>query len=130
MTSTYSRPTPDSSDSSSNAPYSYWNPNAPTLRNSIASSEASDGIATLARTEVFYDDPATTGNPTQKTTWDSTKGGYSNPLSPSNSISISHAYDSYGNLLRTTDARGNVPGASVYNRTEYVYGDIDGQGHT
>jgi RHS repeat-associated protein len=117
-TNTYSRPTPDWSDSSSNASYSYWNPNAPTLRNAIAATEVSDGAATLARTEVFYDDPATTGNPTQKTTWDSAKGGYSNPLSSGNSVSVFTQYNQYGSPILATDARGI--------QTQFVYGLVGG----
>ncbi|HYP52627.1 MAG TPA: hypothetical protein VEQ42_03755, partial [Pyrinomonadaceae bacterium] len=61
---------------------------------------------TLSRTEYAYDSPTTTGNLTQQKSWDSTKGGCSNPLHAGNSVSVSHQYDSYGNRWLTTDARG------------------------
>src|SRR5437879_6460655 len=48
-----------------------------------------------------------TGNLTQQTSWDSTKGGYSNPLNGGNSISVSNQYDFWssgtsGRLIQTT----------------------------
>ena len=48
--------------------------------------------------------------------WDSTKGNYSNPLTISNSVSVTMQYDSYGNPTLTTDAKGT--------QTQITYGDI------
>ena len=95
-TNSYARWAPGASDSSSNVADSYWNSTSPNLKNAIASSEVSNGSTTLARTELFYDDPASTGNLTQQKSWDSTKGGYSSPLTSGNSVSVSHQYDGYG----------------------------------
>jgi RHS repeat-associated protein len=117
-TNTLARWTPDASDSSSSVADSYWDSTAPSLRDAIASSEVSNGTATLSRTEFTYDDAATTGNVTQQKNWDSTKGAYSNPLSGTNSISVSHQYDSYGNPTLSTDARGF--------QTQIVYGSVGG----
>jgi hypothetical protein len=105
-TNTLARSTPDASDSSSNNADSYWNSTAPSLRNAVASTEVSNGSATLSRTEFTYDNAATTGNLTQQKSWDSTKGAYSNPLTSGNSISVSNQYDGYGNPTLSTDARG------------------------
>ncbi|HEY9401489.1 MAG TPA: hypothetical protein VIQ24_02260, partial [Pyrinomonadaceae bacterium] len=58
-----------------------------------------------SRTEMFYDDVNEEGNLTETRVWDSTEGGYSNPLAASNSISVSHQYDSFGNRTVTTDGR-------------------------
>jgi RHS repeat-associated protein len=55
---------------------------------------------------------------TQQKSWDSTKGGYSNPLGAGNSLAISHQYDSYGNRLLSTDARGV--------QTQFVYNSVGG----
>jgi RHS repeat-associated protein len=126
-------PTPDASNNSTDDPDVYHRTTAPRLRNVVESTEVRpnlSGGAAVARTEYFYDNPSTTGNLTEQKSWDSTKGVLTQPLSPTNSISVTHAYDLYGNRLRTTDARGNVQNPTVYSRTEYVYGDIDGQGHT
>jgi len=117
-TSTLARPTADASDSSSNNTDSYWNASAPSLRNAVASTEVSNGSATLSRTEFTYDDPATTGNLTQQKSWDSTKGALTNPLTGGNSISVSTQYDSYGNPTLNTDARGY--------QTQFVYGNVGG----
>jgi RHS repeat-associated protein len=117
-TNSYANSTPDASDSSSNDADSYWNSTSPALKNVIASSQVSNGSTTLTRAEFFYDNPSTTGNLTQQKHWDSTKGGYSNPLTGSNSISTSIQYDQYGNPTVTTDARG------VQSR--FVYGSVSG----
>ena len=114
----YVAATPDASDSSSNDADSYWNSTSPALKSIIASTEATNGSTTLTRGEFFYDNPATTGNLTQQKQWDSTKGGYSNPLTTGNSISTSTQYNQYGNPTLTTDARGV--------QTQIVYGSIGG----
>lgn len=84
----------------------------------LKSTEISDGAQTLARTEFTYDNVETIGNLTQQSIWDSTKGAYSSPLTPANSISVSHQYDSYGNPTLTTDARGF--------QTKLTYGAVGG----
>ncbi len=117
-TNSYFNGTADSSDSISNHATSYWNSTSPNLKNAIASSEVSNGSATLSRAEFFYDDPVSTGNLIQQKSWDSTKGGYSNPLSGANSVSVSHQYDAYGNPTLTTDARGY--------HTQRYYGSVGG----
>jgi len=114
----YYSQTPDASDSSSDSPYSYWNASSPSLRSALSWNEVSDGVQTLARSELFYDIPSTTGNLIQKTTWDSTKGGYSNPLMTGNSISASAQYNQYGSPTLTTDARGT--------QTLLTYGPVGG----
>lgn len=101
--------TPDASNATTNDPDSYDKATAPLLRNAPASAETGDGSQTLARTEFFYDNPLTgtlAGNLIEQKSWDSTKGGYSNPLSPGNSISVSQQYDGYANRTLSTDARG------------------------
>jgi len=105
-TNGYYNQTPDASNTTTNDPNAYYNSSSPQLRNTLSWNEVSDGAQTLARTELVYDNPSITGNLTQKLSWDSTKGSYSNPLTASNSISTSNTYDSYGNLLSSTDARG------------------------
>ncbi|MBK7802119.1 MAG: RHS repeat-associated core domain-containing protein [Chloracidobacterium sp.] len=76
----------------------------------------------VARTETKYDDGALSpeigrGNPTTARVWDSTKGASTNPDSY---ISTHAKFDSYGNQVETTDARGNV------SRTEYSDNFSDG----
>src|SRR5581483_125535 len=89
-------------------------PDCPNLHNLITSTEVDTGSGTaLSRTENYYDNSAwgaliTTGNLTKQMSWDSTKGTYNSPLSSSNSVNVQHTYDSYGNMLTTTDAKGNV----------------------
>lgn len=106
-TRVYHSTTPDASDSTTNDPDSYEKTSAPRLLNALASVELGNGSQTISRSEFFYDNVLTTGNVTIQKNWDSTKGGYSNPLGAGNSISISHQYDSFGNRTLTTDARGN-----------------------
>jgi RHS repeat-associated protein len=115
-TNTYYNATPDSTDVTTNNPNTYPNPNTPQLLNAIASSEVSDGARTLSRTEYFYDNTSTTGNLTQQTVWDSSKGSSTNPLTSSNSITTSTQYDGYGNVTLVTDPKGI--------QTQYVYGTI------
>ena len=78
-----------------------------------------------ARTEFYYDngdDTPDKGNLTETRVWDSYKGGtaraYSNPLTSTNSISTFNTFDTYGNILTTTDANNVV--------TTITYGCIDG----
>jgi hypothetical protein len=60
---------------------------------------------------------ASVGNLTLQKIWDSTKRSFNTSLSSSNSVSVSHVYDSYGNLTSTTDANGTV--------THMIYGNVD-----
>jgi RHS repeat-associated protein len=86
----------------------YWNALAPRVRNLPAASEVRDGSGLkLARAEFAYDDPNTTANLIGKSSWDSSKGIYSNPLLSSNSITVSTQYNQYGMPTLTTDAKGN-----------------------
>lgn len=112
----YYNSTPDASDTATNDPDAYHKPTSKQVRQAVESVEVrsnNDPAQVLSREEFFYDNPATTGNVTQRKTWDSAKGGITRPLSASNSISISHQYDGYGNPTLTTDAR-NIQSQSVY----------------
>jgi len=115
--------TEDASDSTANNPASYWNSTAPEVRNAVASTEVKNGFGTaLSRTEIEYDNPSTTANPTTTRMWDSYKGGhfraYSNPLTSVNSISTSASYNQHGMPLTTTDANGVI--------TQFTYGAVQG----
>ena len=113
---TYNNPSPSVASTQGNA-NSYWQATAPQIRNSIASTEITDGSGNqVSRTEFLYDNPATTGNPIEIKMWDSSKGAYSSPLTSSNSISVSNQYDAYGNLTQTADAKGIV--------SKLTYGNI------
>jgi RHS repeat-associated protein len=114
----YYNQTPDA-DSTASSPYTYENPNAPKLKNVLQSTEIQNANGTpVARSEFIYDDPNNKGNLIGTKTWDSSKGGYSNPLSTGNSVSASMTYDSYGNPTLITDAKGN--------QTYITYGAING----
>lgn len=116
---TYNSPTPDATDKTTDDPDSYHKPTSPRLRNAVASTEAKAGATTVvSRAEFTYDSATTTGNLTKQTGWDSTKGAYSNPLAATNSISVSHQYDAYGNRTITTDAKGV--------QSKLVYGAVGG----
>ena len=83
----------------------YQTPNSPRLLNLVSTTEVRDASGNVAaHSEVSYDDINNTGNVLQQRSWDSTKGA----LSPSTMVSVSHTYDSYGNPISTTDARGTV----------------------
>lgn len=114
----YYSATPDASDTTTDDPDSYLKVTAPRLLNAVASTEVGNGSQTLARSEFVYDNATTTGNLTQQKSWDSTKGAYSNPLTTSNSIFVSHQYDVYGNPTLSTDARGH--------QTKLTYGSVGG----
>ncbi|HYG10487.1 MAG TPA: hypothetical protein VD835_11105, partial [Pyrinomonadaceae bacterium] len=114
--SVYNNPTPDASNSTTEDGDVYHRSTAPRTRGTIASTEAGNGTQTLSRTEFYYDNAATTGNPTQQKTWDSTKGVSSNPLITVNSVSTQ--YNSYGSPILSTDARGT--------QTQYAYGAVNG----
>jgi RHS repeat-associated protein len=118
-TNTYFNQTADASVVSSD-PNAYIVTTSPRLRSALASSEVGDASQPLSRTELTYDNASTTGNLTEQKSWDSQKGGYSNPLTPSNSISVTNQYNPNvsGQLTQTTDARGFSTG--------YTYGLING----
>jgi RHS repeat-associated protein len=117
-TNNYYAATADASQTTTNG-YVYWFQSSPLWKNAIASSELSDGSGNVrSRTELTYDNPFSTGNLTQKTSWDSTKGAYSNPLTSGNSVSVSMQYNQYGSPTLTTDARGT--------QTLLTYGPVGG----
>lgn len=92
---------------------------SPKLKNAVKSSEVRNGSSqAFSRTEMFYDNLSTptNGNLTQSKVWDSAKGNYSNPLTASNSISSSIAYNSYGMPTSTTDGNSN--------QTQITYGSV------
>jgi RHS repeat-associated protein len=104
---TYHNPTPPASDSTTQSANVYSEPGAPAFRRATASSEVLDAAGSAyARGEMYYDDPATTANLTQTTSWDSARGGLSRPLHAGNSVTVTNQYDGYGNLTLTTDERG------------------------
>ncbi len=101
----------------------YWSTGSPNVRNALSSSEVRNGSNNaVSRTEIEYDAAGTTANPTKTKVWDSYKGGafraYSNPLTATNSIETTATYDSYGNVLTSTDAKGVV--------SQITYGAING----
>lgn len=113
-TTSFYNGTPDALDTTTYDPDTYSQASAPRLLQLVAASEVSNGSQTLARSELFYDSVLTTGNLTQQKSWDSAKGGSSNPLTTSNSVSVSTQYDQYGSPILTIDAKGN--------QTQLVYG--------
>ncbi len=117
----YHNPTPEAADSSTDDPDVYHKATSPLLRNAIASAEIRSSSVesdALSRAEYVYDNPSTTGNLIQQTSWDSTKGALTRPLQPGNSVSISHQYSPSGNRTLTTDARGF--------QTQSIYDPING----
>ena len=101
----------------------YYSSSSPRLLTARASTDIREGAGTRrSRREFRYDNPRTTGNLTVERTWDSARGSVSNPLTSAKSITVTHAYDQYGdgttakygNRTSTTDGRGN--------RTEWTYG--------
>lgn len=118
--STYYNPTPTAESSSADVDI-YTQYTASNARNIMESSEVRSGFAdttTLSRTELSYDDPATTANLIQEKSWSSTKGALSRPLTTTNSVSLATQYDAYGNPTLKTDAN--------LRKTQFVYGAIGG----
>lgn len=115
----------DSTSSSSNT---YENDSAPRLLNLLKSTEIRDASNVVkSRSEFIYDyidynsSNNKAGNLIETRVWDSTKGAVSDPLttgSSGNSIPTFATYDTYGNVLTTTDANNIV--------TKYTYGNIVG----
>jgi len=117
--SSYNNATPAATDSSSDSSNAYWYASAPTLRSAMASMEIRDGNGgKFSRYEFSYDNAATTGNVTQQTHWDSSRGAYSNPLMTGNSVTLSTQYNQFGQPTLTTDARGY--------QTQLTYGSVGG----
>jgi RHS repeat-associated protein len=93
----------------------YWKTSAPRVKNELFSTDVqNEALQPVARTEFYYD---AAGNLRQQKKWDSTKGGYSNPLG-TNAVSTSNEYadwanGAHGKLLRTFDALGY--------QTEFTY---------
>lgn len=114
----YFNPTPDASDTTTSSGNVYYSLSAPLLRTAIKDSEVSLGAQKFARTEFSYDNPLTTGNLIQQKSWDSSKGGYSNPLVSTNSIAVGTQYNSFGSPILITDAAGV--------QTRLTYGPIAG----
>ncbi|MEZ5308332.1 MAG: RHS repeat-associated core domain-containing protein [Pyrinomonadaceae bacterium] len=119
----YFNPTENADDTASNNPNSYWNTSAKNVTGAVKSSTLKTAAnAPVSHSEFVYDDPDTTANPVSIRVWSSYKGGayraWSNPLYASNSIETTAAYDSYGNILTTTDARGI--------QTRFTYSAING----
>ena len=119
---TYYNPTPIATDTTTDSPNHYANPLSPRLHNLIQSSEIRDVNGTpVSRSEFYYDGgifSPNIGNLTETRVWDSTKSGYSNPLTTANSISTTALYDQYGNPTLATDAKNN--------QTQITYGSISG----
>ncbi len=120
--------TPDSSDTSTSDADVYHLTTAPKLRTAVKDTEVRSALAsgTQSRAEFTYDSATTTGNLTTERMWDSTKGALTAPLTGSNSIAITHQYNSWpsgatGRRTVTTDAKGTT--------TNYFYDDI-GNGTT
>ena len=117
---TYHAETPEASVTTADND-AYHLATSPRLKRARKSTEIHGGSGTrLSRREFTYGtDNAyarTTGNLTEETIWDSKRGAVSNPLTSTNSITISHRYDSHGNRISTTDGKGNV--------TRWMYGGI------
>lgn len=121
LTSFYNAP-PPAANITDESSVAYWHKDAPTFRTAVKSTEIRNGSnQALARSEITYDNENTTGNVTQQLTWDSSKGGYTAPLTSSNSISTSNVYASWasgatGKLISTTDAMGTL--------TVFTYGIV------
>ena len=118
---TYHVGTPAASDTTTADNDAYHLATSPRLKRARKSTEIHGGSGTrLSRREFTYGAnnayARTTGNLTEETIWDSKRGAVSNPLTSTNSISISHRYDSHGNRISTTDGKGNV--------TRWMYGGI------
>ena len=117
--SSYVASTPDSSQFAGSNTNVYWSSGSPRLKRAVAWSEVRNGAEQpFTRSEFTYDNALTTGNVLQQRSWDSAKGGYSNPLTTGNSISTSVQYNSFGSPILTTDARGT--------QTQIIYGSVGG----
>ena len=104
----------------SDAADAYHKATSPRLLTARASTEVREGASTRrSRREFTYDNSATTGNLTWERIGKSNASGVvPATLTASNSITLSHSYDSHGNRLTTTDPRGIL--------TRWTYGAIRG----
>jgi len=110
-----------SADSSAYSAYIYNQTTSPNLRTATKWTEVRANLlqsSAQSRTEFDYDDPSTKGNLTARRDWDSTRGGWSDPLTTSNSISASFQYNQYGSPTLSTNAVGT--------QTQLTYGPIGG----
>lgn len=124
----YYYPTPIATDTTTDSPNHYSNPNSPALLNLIKSTEVRDANdAVVSRSEFLYDGVTTSpvnGNLTETRVWDNTKGALASPdangfrLNGGNSVSTTAVYDQYGNVEQTTDANNTV--------TQITYGNVAG----
>jgi len=117
----YYSATPDSSNSTTDDPDSYYNSGSPRLRNAMFWTEIQNGsVQPLSHTEYTYDNALTTGNLTELRSWDSTRGalpqGTAPLLTASNSISVATTYTAYGMPHLVTHPNGD--------QTQFTYGQI------
>ena len=122
----YYNPVPDSASTTYTDADSYHLSSSPRLLKLAKAMEVRDGANNpVSRSELTYDYTSYStntkgGNPTESKAWDSFKGGasraYSNPLTSTNSISTTTAYNSYGAPTSVTDANGN--------QTQITYGSV------
>jgi RHS repeat-associated protein len=104
----------------------YTNPNSPKIKNLPKSTTLTDGNNNVvSRSELFYDDPNNKGNLIETRTWDSSKGAFSSPLNSGNSVSVFVQYDTYGNPVQTTDAKGIISTAT-YGSIPTPAGSVSG----
>ena len=104
-------------------PSEYRTTTSPRVLNAVKAVVIKNGAGTpVSRTELYYDSLTTAGNLIETKSWDSYKGGtaraYSNPLTSTNSISVTTTYNSFGALTLITDANGS--------QTNITYGNVPG----
>ncbi len=144
---------PASSSTGSDDPGAYWYSHTPfyleaTCETSTAGVDSSGSPSTGSHTEFLYDgnapgsvncasgQPLTNGNVTGQLSWDSTLGVDSHPLSTANSDVTSKTYDSFGNVLTSTNARGVTTNYTYDGNSLYVtqmvdaYKSVDGKDRT
>jgi hypothetical protein len=117
----YYNPTPDALNTTTDDPDFYHKPTSPNIKRAIEWGEMRSDFSAgsvISRAESFYDDPSTTGNLIEQRNWDSTKAAITYPLTTTNSISVTHQYDLFGNRTLTTDAKGV--------QTQFIYEPING----
>ncbi|MFV0387896.1 MAG: RHS repeat domain-containing protein [Pyrinomonadaceae bacterium] len=116
---TYYNPTPPADNTASSDPNSYWLTTAKNITGAVqyTTVKTPTGVP-VAHTEVIYDNPATTANPTDVRGWDSSKGAFSQSLHSGNWNRTVTTFDSYGNPTLITNANGV--------NTKYTYGAVGG----
>ncbi|HEX6047306.1 MAG TPA: hypothetical protein VFZ22_22645, partial [Pyrinomonadaceae bacterium] len=107
---TFYNATPDATLIAGSNTNVYWSSGSPRVKNAIESTEVrkilGGGESAVTRVEYGYDNPSAPANVTELRTWDSTKGAYTNPLTLSNWLLTTTAYNQYGMPTLTTDPRG------------------------